>query len=289
MKVLVIRDQHRLMSDFHQLVEHRVEEIHAIPIDWRAIGDSIDLQEVIDRQAPDYILMLPILAPERLDEDQSRFRALMRSLTTLLAQSEIPLLFLSSAAVFPGRQLNYRESDACEPTNAMGQVYLDAENLINSSLERFIILRSGWMFSHDSENFLTSVIEYAASNTKISVNSAGKGCPTAMRDIARVLLAMLLQLDLDVDVWGTYHYSSSDAAIGFQFIETILAQAAQFNGDIDPKQLLFEHSDLPTGDFYFEPVVLECSKLKDTFGVHQKPWRAMLSGVVKNYFNEVPS
>ena len=48
-----------------------------------------------------------------------------------------------------------------------------------------------------------------------------------MDDLVRVLIAMILQLDLDSEAWGIYHYASGDTAIGFQFVEAIVAQASQ--------------------------------------------------------------
>ncbi|CAA0080364.1 dTDP-4-dehydrorhamnose reductase [BD1-7 clade bacterium] len=287
MKLLVVRDHHTLVPEIQQQLEGRVEDISCVPLDWQLVGETVDIADAIKYQKPDFVLMLTVLGPDELAEWGQHYRQLMDDLTNILAKSDIPLIYLSSAAVYPGQQLNYLEHDAPDPVTDIGRLYLDIERMVESRLERYITLRSGWMFSESTPNFMTSVIEYASSNAMISVNSAGKGCPTAMHDIARVILAILLQADLDIGAWGTYHYSSSDAVIGFQFIETILAQAAQFDGDIDPKRLLFEHCDSPLGDFYFEPVVLECSKLKDTFGIHQKPWRAMLGGVVRAYFSEL--
>ena len=128
------------------------------------------------------------------------------------------------------------------------------------------------------------MIHHASKQKIISVNSAGKGCPTASVDLARVLVAICLQVDLDIDVWGVYHYASSDASIGFQFIETLLSQAAQFDNKIDAKNVLFEHNDAEKALFFFEPVVLKCQKVLDTFGIHQKPWRSMIADRVKDYY-----
>jgi hypothetical protein len=53
---------------------------------------------------------------------------------------------------------------------------------------------------------------------------------------------------------------------------------------VNSKQLRFEHTSEPASDFYFEPVVLSCEKILADFGIHQKPWRALIGTSVKEYF-----
>ena len=104
-----------------------------------------------------------------------------------------------------------------------------------------------------------------------------------------VLVAMMLQLELTQEAWGTYHYSCSDPVIGFQFIESIVAQASQFDARLVPSDIRFAHLADPCDAFYFEPVILKCDKIRSVFGIHQKTWRSYLSDTVKQYFAQSKS
>lgn len=286
MKVLLICDQQGLVDSFREQCAAREEDVTQLPVNWQAIGDSVNLASLLEQQQPDFVLcavMLPVTADKKA---LKHYQSIVDTSIAYAKSSRCGLVFLSSAAVFSAAKISYSENDSCEATLPLAQFYLDQEKRIQSSLKHFIILRTSWLYSSDEGNFLVSVIEAAINNELISFNSAGKGCPTSVHDAARVLMAILLQLNVGADAWGTYHYASSDAAIGFQFVESILAQASQYDGNIDARTLHFEHSDTAASTFYFEPVILNCQKLLNTFGIHQKSWRPQLAEVVKNYFNE---
>lgn len=288
MKLLIIRDQHQLACQIRDIADQRIEDIMPIPVSWEAIGESVDITRLIEQQQPDYIICAIYLDADATRTTQKRFKTVVELLERGSRKYGLPLVFLSSAAVFEGGKLGYEEGDKTSPKSELGQLYAEMETHISKRIRRHIILRTSWVFSTANDGFVGSVIEYAAENQLISFNSAGKGCPTSSEDIARVVIAMLLQIDLGAECWGTYHYASSDPAIGFQFTEAILAHASQYNEKIDIKALRFEHNDSPSGAFYFEPVVLQCQKLLDTFGIHQKPWRATLPAIVRQYFEWEP-
>lgn len=285
MKLLIVRDQSQLSTQIAALADSRVEEICTVPVAWQAIGETVDLNRVIEQQQPDYLICAVMLPLDSNKQTIKQFRHTFEALERCARRLRIPLIFLSSAYVFEGGKLGYSEEDECQPLTDLGKLYLDLEQHIQKKLKRHIILRTSWLYSGGGDNFLTSVIDYAGDNMLISVNSAGKGCPTATQDLARILLAILLQVDLGAQAWGIYHYASSDPAIGFQFVEAIVAQASQYDERINPKQLHFEHNDKGEGAFSFEPVILNSRKIMDVFGVQQKPWRSMLAPAVKEYFD----
>ena len=285
MKLLVVRDQHDLTAHFNRLAEGRVEDIQSVPVAWDAIGSLVDLNKLVSAQNADFLICAVSLPVDASIEDQKQLRMIVSTLCKCAKQNDVPFLFLSSGSVFSSGKLTYQEHDECEPVQGVGKLYLELENEIIKKVESHFILRSTWLYSGFDNDFLSAVVSSAADKTLIKVNSAGKSCPTAVSDLARVFLAVLLQLDLGAKSWGIYHYVSSDPALGFQFIEAIVAQASQFDESINAKELLFAHDDSVLNAFYFEPVVLSCNKLLDDFGIHQKPWRLMLPVAVKEYFN----
>ncbi|NRB38334.1 MAG: sugar nucleotide-binding protein [Pseudomonadales bacterium] len=287
MKVLLISEQQDLIASVRTQCQQRIESVTQLPVNWRAVGESVDLGHLLRQQQPDFIVcavMLPIAAE---DDDLRHYESVIKLCAAFAKENKTPLVLLSTASVFAPGKLNYNETDSSDSGLAQAKFYLRQEEYLQKHVRQHIILRTSWVYSADENNFLAAVVRSASANTLISFNSAGKGCPTSVHDVARVLIAILLQLDCGAQAWGLYHYASSDAAIGFQFVEAIVAQASQFDANIDARSLHFEHNDAEDSEFYFEPIVLNCQKLLNTFGIHQKPWRALLAEVVKDYFEEV--
>ncbi len=286
MKVLVFRHNNQLFSHLREQLDAREENIVPIPVGMDVIGTMVDLDALLEQHQPSYFISLAQLSPRADKLSQKRFRANIEYIERVARKAGIPFIFLSSAMVFDGKKLGYKEAEHLTPKHAVSKTYAELEKLISRKCKRHIILRTSWLFSDKSANFLTRVIDYASQQNPMLLNSAAKSCPTSMEDLSRVIVGMILQLELTDDAWGIYHYASSDAALGFQFVEAIVAQASQFDGRITPNNLSFVHDDHYESDFYFEPVVLKCDKVRAVFGIHQKSWRPSVSAAVKLYCSD---
>lgn len=290
MHLLVIHDDTSLATDFVSLANRRIEplSIHQLPLNAllsQGLPETWPPHDDVD------IVLFAVTTTNRQEDTRisgAELTKIVKNLVRLTRNKKLPLIYVSSSAVFTGEELHYVESDATNNTSDTGKIHRQLEKIV-SKHPLSLIIRTGWIFSEAGDNFLTRVIEYAQTDRVISVNSAGKGCPTASVDLARVILAICLQLPLSSSVYGTYHYCSSDAAIGYQFIETALTHAAKYDTKIDPKNIRFEHRESETSPFYFEPVVMDCQKLLETFGIHRKPWRSMIAQTVKSCFEPDPS
>jgi len=97
------------------------------------------------------------------------------------------------------------------------------------------------------------------------------GQPLAVTDLARVMRAIIQQLDCGAEVWGTYQYAGSE---GISLYELGLAIAG-LPGIPEDLHLVDEVS----GWGQLEPVNtrLVCTKIRNTFGIKQVPWRIGLT------------
>lgn len=285
MRLLVLRDQHDFVARLQGQLASRPENITLIPVAWDAIGDTVNLQQLIDQQQPDFLVCAVFLPVSAGPKTVRRFHGMVEQVGRAARKNTLPLVFFSSGAVFDGTRIAYQESDEPCPSTDYGALYAELEAQISKKVSKHLIIRSTWLYGACGDNFMTAVLGHVMQGQLIRVNSAAKSCPTSINDLARVLLAILLQLDAGADSWGTYHYVSADTALGFQFIEAILAQASQFDAAIDAAHLHFEHHDQPDPVFYFEPVILQCDKLLENFGIHQRPWRQLLPAVVREHFS----
>jgi dTDP-4-dehydrorhamnose reductase len=89
------------------------------------------------------------------------------------------------------------------------------------------------------------------------------------------------QLACNARCWGVYHYHSSDPATGYEFAEVVLAAAAQYwalDADRAPLQASI---DDPLASLY---PLLNCQRIRDTFGIQQLPWRKAIPQLLKTIY-----
>src|SRR5690554_3973181 len=285
MRVLILQDHYQLATSFQKQLAVRDEAIELDIQAWQDFNCTAQTQH--NTPAYDVIISAVLLTVDTNNDERQHYSEKVKQLATLAQQHNIPFIFLSTAAVFDGARIAYQEADAVSPNTNYGSYYVGLEQQV-ARWEKHIIIRTGWLYGAGNDNYLTAAIAYAANDKLISFNSAGKACPTAIEDVARVILAIVLQLQYATENWGIYHYVASDTALGFQFIEAILMQAAKYETNVNAKQVRFEHSsELPPDPlFYFAPVVLRCSRVLDDFGIHQRSWRALMPAAVRSYFED---
>lgn len=195
------------------------------------------------------------------------------------------MIHLSCAEVFAGdlNEPNVEDQDPA-PLTLYAQSKARGEELVRAALPRHIILRTGWLFGVRRGSFVRELLELARQQEEVCVADGLVGDPTPAADVARVILAMIKQLDSGAECWGTYHYSASESVSWFGFAEAIIATARQY-ADIPLERLLaVPQAQLPMRQ---RPVNsrLDCDKILSTFGIHQRAWRSGLMQVVRNYYS----
>jgi dTDP-4-dehydrorhamnose reductase len=182
--------------------------------------------------------------------------------------------------VFAGTGKAYRESDLPAPNSIYGQSLWEGEEALRHAQPQHIILRPSWLFGSLGNSFLETVLRQAKFDLAGLRQdlSDEPGHPTPALDVAKVLLAIIQQLDCQAEVWGTYHYCGAELTTWREFIDTIIAEAkihhiCQFiNGASGPVAYRAGSA---------QPSILDCTRLFETFGIKQKSWRPGLVQALK--------
>jgi len=177
------------------------------------------------------------------------------------------LFQLSSCYVFDGRkQSGYITSNPGQPVNELGNWQWECEQALRTLLPRHIILRTGWSLAR----FIRKVQLSTAAGEVLSLPGRCRGQPVAVRDLARVIEAVVLQLDCGAEVWGTYQYAGAEE-INLYELGLAIAGLPGIPEDIRVVDEVPEWGHL-------EPVntTLICTKIRNTFGIKQLPWRSGL-------------
>ena len=194
-------------------------------------------------------------------------------------------LYLSSSRVFSGTvERLYSEDDYPDGEDTLGELLLRSETAVRDCCERHLILRMGPVFSHNNSNVMTQLLAQLVHGGTLLLNSHVRGSPVVAEDAARVVSALADQLSTNADVWGIYHYCSSEITNCYEFAESLLASVTQFT-EFAPAAVELEKQSEPAVQLNR---ALDCAKIRSTFAIKQEPWRSSVADAVKQYFHNQP-
>jgi dTDP-4-dehydrorhamnose reductase len=180
----------------------------------------------------------------------------------------------------------YRENDATAPIGVYGRSKLDGENALHASACDHLILRTAWVYAARGHNFLRTMLRLARECEELRIVGDQRGAPTPARLIAAATATALARLlarragERDKRL-GTYHLCASGQCTWFDFAGAIFARA-QAAGLIEcaPRLMPISTADYPTPARRPAWSVLDCSKIRDAFGLHLPSWQDGLDGVI---------
>ena len=143
-----------------------------------------------------------------------------RALAKGCNQLDIPIFHVSTDYVFDGtKEEPYVETDQTNPINAYGRTKLAGELAVQEETEKYIILRTSWVFSKDGKNFVNTILRLAKERDELKVVNDQFGGPTSADSIADVLLKLATE---HKEHWGIYHYSGQPFMSWYDFAKIVL-------------------------------------------------------------------
>lgn len=154
----------------------------------------------------------------------------------------VPLVYISTAGVFWGDKPEpYIEFDPPRPMNVYGHSKLGGEHIVSSILDRYYIVRAGWMIGggHLDKKFVGKVSSLVlAGRSPLSVVDDKFGSPTYGKD----LLNGINQL-LETGYYGLYHMVNQGVCSRYE-VAQVLCEALG-RGDIELVPVSSAHYPLP--------------------------------------------
>ena len=194
----------------------------------------------------------------------------------------VPVLHLSTDYVFGGDQVSpYAETDEPRPLNVYGDSKLQGEQALASVLDEHIILRVSWVFSEWRSNFVKTMVRSCQERETLQVVDDQRGCPTPATDIARVLIAMVQQLDCGANDWGTYHYCGREVTSWYQLCQDIVAETRKYGAVATEAVIPIKTHEYPYRAQRPLNSVLTCRSILESFGIQQRSWKPELARVVQ--------
>jgi dTDP-4-dehydrorhamnose reductase len=279
MKTFVVGADHRLGMELAAYLQGRDLPFVSVAGNDPLLGDPRALTNSINAHAATQVINLMSQEWFRSDDarDHRHGLLLIKNLCRACRPTQATLIHLSDASMFAGRRSGaYREKDKPDHADERAQRVLKGESHVVRRVPRHIVLRTGPLMAATGDNLFTRVMQRLERGELLDCTD-DRLCPTPASDVARVIVAMILQLACGAQPWGTYHYCSSDAASLYNFAEAVVALASQY-GRIRPDAVQLRARAASEHN-----VILNCHQILGAFGIKQRAWRAELPSVVAEY------
>lgn len=242
--------------------------------------EDLDLQDfsgirpALDRFQPSALINCAGHTAVDLAEQQSELAYLLNAeavgeLARWASDRGIPFVNFSSDYVFDGtKRTPYVESDVPNPINTYGNSKLAGETRGFEGHPGMLLVRSSWIVSGTSPNFVATVLRRAREGP-IRVVDDQVGVPNIADDVAVATLE-----SLDAGLNGILHLASAPPTTWFE-----LARFALELADMDPG-LVQPISTAEYGAGAMRPAYGVLASERDT-GIELPPWRQSLASVVK--------
>ena len=288
MRILITGAQGQVGKELVSIANQRGFDVIAAGQTELDITQLKKIESYVEVHQPDIVInAAAYTAVNKAEEEQDITYAINRdgaaNLAAVSKEKNIPLLHISTDYVFDGTKSEaYSENDAVSPLGIYGISKWQGEETIRQTLPEHIILRVAWVFGEQGNNFVKTMLRLAKDRDELSVVEDQFGGPSPSKDIAKTLIILAEQYQKEKTLeWGTYHYCGDEKVSWCGFAKEILKQAKEqglIEKDIKVNAITTAEYQDPTK----RPAnsVLDCEKIKNTFGIEMPSWKESLNQVL---------
>jgi dTDP-4-dehydrorhamnose reductase len=141
---------------------------------------------------------------------------------------DIPVLYISTAGIFDGRQDVYDDWDAPNPLGVYARAKWAGEEFVRQNARRHLVCRAGWMMGggpRKDKKFVQKLMQQLRDGkTELSVVDDKLGTPTYTRDFAHNV-----RLLLESEHWGLYNMVCQGMTSRFEVAEALVDELGLTN------------------------------------------------------------
>ena len=190
-----------------------------------------------------------------------------------------PIIHVSTDYIFDGKKPQaYVEADATNPLGAYGRSKLAGEQAVAAEAPSHVILRTSWVYSPDSSNFVLTMLRLARERDEIPVVDDQWGAPTSAADLAGIITTigdMVLSPGDRSRLYGIYHVAGTGETSRCRFARAIMTGSAAQGGPACRIRAITT-DEFPTRARRPANSRLNCSKIANIFGLKLPHWATSL-------------
>ncbi|QUX94137.1 dTDP-4-dehydrorhamnose reductase [Marinomonas sp. CT5] len=287
MRILLTGKNGQLGQCFQDVVEGTEVELFAFDSTELNITSAEQIDQVINRIKPDVIVnAAAYTAVDKAESDTEVAYLVNATGPSLLAEQaaklDIPLIHISTDYVFDGEAVEpYKSSDVTNPQGVYGASKLAGEELVTATCDKYIILRTAWVFSEYGNNFVKTMLRLGKERDSLGVVADQYGSPTYAGDIAKAILTLCLNYHSNgVLAWGIYHFAGDMPTSWHGFTRAIFYKAQQHGVLLEqPKLAAISSEQYPTPAKRPAFSVFDTEEIRD-LEISSSPWLRGLDKVL---------
>lgn len=240
------------------------------------ITSTSSIKKAIDLHQPDVIINTAAYTAVDAAEDNKEKAFLVneigvKNLAQACKDNGIKLIHISTDYVFDGEKLEeYKEEDIPNPTTVYGKSKLAGEQaIITSGLLDYAIIRTSWVYSVYSSNFVKTMLRLGNEKDEISVVNDQYGSPTLANNLASIILQ--LSNVLTTHNAGVYHYTNEGVTTWYAFAKAVFSYKK-----MSVNVLPVSSDRFVTKATRPKNSKLESSKIINLLGIENVPWEESL-------------
>lgn len=142
------------------------------------------------------------------------------NIATIAKQLKARFIYISTDYVFDGSKHGaYEETDTPNPLSVYGRSKWLGEKLVQEIDPDCTIIRTSWLYGHNGQNFVKTILQLAKKQKEIKVVDDQVGSPTYAVDLASFIETLLTKKT------GLYHFSNTGSCSWYDFAKVILEEA----------------------------------------------------------------
>ncbi len=247
-------------------------------IDYSRIDDVL---KVVRDEAPDIVInAAAYTAVDKAEDDAGLAQSINAEAPGRIAEEAKKLgavfVHYSTDFVFDGNKgTAYTEEDVPNPLSVYGKTKLAGDEAVLAVGGRSLIFRVSWIYGLRGSNFLLTMRRLAGERDELGVVDDQVGCPTWCGSVAEGTAAVLDKvLAGDEDHFELYNMVCNGETSWCGFAKEILGDSVIVNP--------IATEEYPTPAVRPAYSGLDCSKLKETFGIELPDWREALQECINS-------
>ena len=194
----------------------------------------------------------------------------------------IPILYISTAGIFDGKQDTYDDWDQPNPLGVYARSKYLAERYVVENARRYLVCRAGWMMGSGpkkDKKFINKIMKQInEGKTELFIVDDKDGTPTYTRDFVKTVLALL-----ENEFWGLYNTVCGGQTSRLEVAQELI-KILNLSSEI---KITPVNSDYFKDQFFAERPASErlITKKLDLRGVNMmRDWRTALKEYLDVYF-----
>jgi dTDP-4-dehydrorhamnose reductase len=221
---------------------HTVFETDLAPVDEGIecldVRSYKQIEEIVGKVKPDMVMHLAAETDVDKCELEPDHAFLTNTISTqnvsLVCQKQgIVMVYISTIGVFYGDKPEpYTEFDNPNPINVYGRSKLEGEKIVQSLLERYYIVRAGWMVGGGpkrDKKFVGKIIKRMTETTVLKAVNDKIGSPTYTVDFSKCLADLI-----ETGYYGLYHCTNKGYGSRFDVAKKIVDFLGRSDVTVEP-------------------------------------------------------